>query len=107
MTYRVFIPSESLVKTARWTLQALATICAVTACALVLIGALHVMAWLCSSLIVVIHAMASVCHEAIAAIGGSPENVVVVCIVWLLLVLSVKATCILFSSFFQAEGARA
>lgn len=107
MTYSIFIPSEGLVKTSRWTLQALALIGAVVVVALAGTLALHVIAWLCSALVVFIDVFRSACHEAFLATGSSSVSTVAAFI--FLMLINIKFACLLFPSlpsFFKGNGAR-
>lgn len=109
MTYSVFIPSNGLIKTSRWTLQALAIIGAVAIIACAGAMALYAIAWLCSELVVVIHALAGVCHATYEAMHGSYVGVFATFIVWLMLLFSIKATSVLLPSImasFRAQGGR-
>lgn len=107
MEYSLFIPSEGLVKTSRWTIQALAIIGAMALIACAGTVALYAIAWLLNGLVVFIHAMALVCHEAFTATGSSAVSVVTAFI--FLMLLNVKFACLLFPSlpsFFKGSGVR-
>lgn len=108
MTYKLFIPSASLMKTAQSTLQMLAMIAGFVAIVAALAGAFYVLTWACGVLVIFIHAFADVCHTAIDATGGNPA-------VWLSVlifsfIIGIKIVLAFFPSlpsFFRVSGARA
>lgn len=106
MDYTVFLPSEGLVKTSQWTIQALAIIGAVAVIACAGSVALYAIAWLCSGLVVFIHAMALVCHAIYDAFGGSPATMAMTLITVAMILFIIKLGCLLFPSSFTVQGVR-
>lgn len=107
MTYKLFIPSTSLVKTAQSTLQMLAMIASFVAIIAALAGALYILIWLCGVLTLFIHAFAGVCHTAFIVTGSSPLSEFVGFV--LLMLIVIKIACLMFPvlpAFFRLQGVR-
>src|SRR5437879_11473508 len=102
MNYRIYLPSDGLVKTAQSTLQALAIVASLTVIFAALAGAGYALIWLCSVLVAFIHAFSSVCHAAYDASGGSLVPLAATLITCAMVLFIIKIACILFplSSFF-------
>jgi len=107
MTYKLFIPSASLIKTAQSTLQILAMIAGFVAIVAALAGALYILTWACGVLTLFIHAFAGVCQTAFIVTGSSPLSEFVGFV--LLMLIVIKVACLMFPvlpSFFRLQGAR-
>jgi len=107
MNYRIFLPSDSLVKTAQSTLQALAIVASLAAIFAALALAGYILIWLCGVLVAFIHAFSSVCHAAFIATGSSPLSEFIAFVV--LVLITVKFACLLFPSllsFFRVQEGR-
>jgi hypothetical protein len=109
MNYRVFLPSDGLIKTARSAIQALAIIASLAAICTAMAGTLYILTWLCGVLVAFIHAFSDVCQATFNAVNGNYVGVVATFIIWLMLLLSIKVTCLLLPSimsFFRIQGVR-
>ncbi len=109
MTYRVFLPSDGLVKTARSTIQALAIIASLTAICTALAGTLYILTWLCSVLVGFIHAFSGVCQATFNVVSGNYPAVAATFVIWAMLIICLKLTCAFLPSivsFFRVQGVR-
>lgn len=106
MTYRIFLPSDSLIKTAQSTLQALAIIGSLTAIFVALAGAGYVLIWLCGVLVAFIQAFSSVCRAVYDAVGGRPAAMAMTLITVAMILFIIKLGCLLFPLSFTVQGVR-
>jgi hypothetical protein len=109
MTYKFFIPSDCLIKTAQSTLRLLAVIASAMAVVAMAGAGLYILIWFCNVLTLFIHAFADVCQATFTAINGNYAGVFATFIIWMMLLISVKATCVLIPSImssFRMQGVR-
>ena len=104
-----FLPSDSLVRTWQTTIQVLAIIAGFIAVMAAGTLALHMVICFCGGLVAFIHSFSEVCQTTFNAVNGNYVGVVVTFIVWLMLLLSIKVTCVLLPSImssFRIQGVR-
>ena len=103
----IFIPSDNLIRTARSTLQVLATIASATAIVAALALTLYVLIWACSVLVLFIRSLSAVFQTLSEVVHSNPMMALSFCV--FVIVFSIKIMCWVFPSlpsFFGVHGGR-